>query len=143
MITQTTVFQIPPHCSLSGARVLFLEEVNKKCRLVTDKVEVNATTDGISLKLYNEGIRPTVYHVIINMDKYLEATSLTIETIYYKKDHTSLKTSFSIKEAQHIVNLLETLSRQPCDGSKELTLKRFTPLGMMYWEDPKNKDVDA
>lgn len=128
-----SVFTIPNFTSLAEARDLLAEEASKRCALQTNKVELGKLFNGLSLRLHNKGIRPTVYSVEIITDPHGKVSRLVIDTIIAEnKDHETLKTSFSHGQASHIINLLVRLSKQPCNGDAEDTNANFIPLGLLY-----------
>lgn len=126
-------FTIPNFSTMEDARDLLISEAAKRCALQPEKVEIAKHFDGLSLRLHNQGLRPTVYQVSIITDLYGKACRLVIDTIIAEnKDHECLKNSFSHNQAIHIINLLARLSEQSCDGNKSETEANYHPLGLLY-----------
>lgn len=126
-------FSIRNCTKVSDARDMLFNEAQSHCKLIKGQVELVKLVSGIALKLYNKGLRPTVYHVDIKFDSYGFASSLVLDTIIAEnKSHRCFKTSFSTGVAYHITNLLAELSSQPCDGNIDDTLLEYKPIGLLY-----------
>ncbi len=128
-----TTFSIPIATKPLMATDLLADEAKKRCRLISNKVVLSKTTTGLSLSLHNKGMRPTVYSVEVKPDRYGFADNIVLDTIIAEnKTHQCLKVTWRHHQAIHIINLLASLSEQECDGSRDETLTKYEPLGLLY-----------
>ena len=78
----------------------------------------------------------------ITLDKYGNTNSFIMDTIVneMRGTHDSLKVTWSVRNADHIINTLIRLSEQPCNGNKDDTLSQYTPKGLLYWKNLETKE---
>ncbi len=101
-------------------------------------IKVAMTTSGLSLTLFNKGLRPTVYSVELDSSAPFFCSAM-LDTLSMRQEHRGLKKKYSISiktltrfNNNALTESLIELALQPCDGSEEDTNANFTPIGLLY-----------